>query len=226
MSVIRVPKTWKYFISISIFLLLAIGCSAPNAATPTNLVNEQVQIETSSAPLTTATPFPSKTPATGTTLEPSMTPTITLSSSTTVESAGENTATEEKKTYPQLPPADLYANPDDYEGKRFMVDGVVLGYGYRKFEGKDVYIIQVGVIDYPRPIIVLGFLPNPKLGIHDGIIIGGTGRGAYYGVDPNDPMIFTPVIFGEWYECNLLWDQWKYPYEFWTLNQLEPATVN
>ena len=216
----RVPKPWKYFVSISIFLLLVSGCSGPNVSTSTITVPNQVQVDTPAA-----TPIPINSPAPTNTSQKPNTPMPTISSSATVELTGESD-TEEKKIYPQISPADLFANPDDYDSKRFMVDGVVLGYGYRNFEGKDVYIIQVGVIDYPRPIIVLGFLPNPKLGIHDGIIIGGTGRGAYYGIDPTDPNIFTPVILGEWYECNLLWDQWKYPYEFWTLNQLEPATSN
>ncbi len=216
MFVVRVPKPWKYFVTISVFLLLAYGCSVSNGSTPTVMVTDQVQVQSPSVPESTRTPVPPNTPI----------PTFTITSNMPTETAGEITATQEKKTYPQVSPSDLFANPDDYVGKRFLFDGVVLSYGYRKYEGKDVYIIQVGVIDYPRPIIVLDFLPNPTLGIHDGIVIGGTGGGAYYGIDPTDPKSFTPVIHGEWYECNLLWDQWKYPYEFWDLIKFDTATIN
>lgn len=107
-----------------------------------------------------------------------------------------------------------------------MLDGVVIAYGFRKFEGKDVYVKQVVVPDYPRPIIVSNISPNSKLGMHDGFIVGGTGGGAYYGIDPTDIKSFTPVILDEWYEFNLPWDQWKYPYEFWNPIQLEVVIVN
>ena len=210
---VRVPKPWKFFISISVFLILASGCSVSGLSTPTVIVDDQVQSQSPSAPEPTNTPI---TPM----------PTFILSSNATAELAGEITATEETKIYPQVSPADLYANPDDYNGKRFQFDGVVLSLGMRKYDGKDVYVMQVGVPDYPRPIIVLNFLPNPKLGMHDGIIVGGTGGGAYYGIDPTDSKSYTPVILGEWYEGNLLWDQWKYPYEFWTLIPLEVAVTN
>jgi len=208
-----IPKPWKYFVFILFFLLLAGGCSASSGSTPTDIVTDQVQVQSPSTPETTKTPVPPM-------------PTFTISSSATVEMAGEITATEEKKTYPQVPAADLYANPDDYYGKSFQFEGVVLSLGMRRYEGSDVYVMQVGVPDYPRPIIVLDFLLNPKLGMHDGIIVGGTGGGAYYGIDPTDSKSYTPVIHGEWYEGNLLWDQWKYPYEFWTLIQFDAATDN
>jgi len=208
---VRVPKPWIQLVSITVFLILACGCSGTNVSTPTIIVTDQVQIESPSAPEPTKTLVPPNTPI----------PTFTISSNATVESTGGNTGTEEKKTWPQVSPADLYANPDDYFGKRFMIDGVVIGYGMRKYEGKEVYVIQVGVPDYPRPIIVLDFSPNPRLGMHDGIVIGGTGGGAYYGIDLTDPKRYTPVILGEWYECNLPWDQWKYPYEFWIPIQLD-----
>lgn len=213
MTVVRIPKPWIYFICISIFFLLACGCSASGVSTPTVAVTEKVQVQSPSAPEPTKTPVPPM-------------PTFTVSSNATAEIAGEITATEEKKTYPQVSPADLYANPDDYYGKRFQFEGVVLSLGMRKYNGKDVYVMQVGVLDYPRPIIVLNFLPNPKLGMHDGIIVGGTGGGAYYGIDPTDSKSYTPVILGEWYEGNILWDQWKYPYEFWTLIELEGVVAN
>ena len=213
---VRVPKPWIKLVSITVFLLLACGCSNPTVATPTNIVTNQLQIETSSAPEPTTSLVPPNTPM----------PTYTITPNATASLAGNTTATEEKKTYPLLSPSDLYANPDDYNGKRFQLEGVVLAYGMRKYDGKDVYVIQVGVPDFPRPIIVLNFSPNPKLGMHDGFIVGGTGGGAYYGIDPTDPKSFTPVILGEWYECNLPWDQWKYPYEFWNPIQLEAVNVN
>ncbi len=225
MSVVRVPNPWKYLLSLSIFSLLAGGCSYTGGSTPTISVSNQAQIESALTPEPGTAPLLSNSPAPANTLVPPM-PTLTISSSATVELATETTVTEEKKTWLQVSPADLYANPEDFFGKRFMIDGVVIGLGMRKFEGKDVYVIQVGVLDYPRPIIVLDFLPNPTLGMHDGIIIGGTGGGAYYGIDPTNPKSFTPVILGEWYECNLPWDQWKYPYEFWNPIQLEGLTVN
>jgi len=210
----RIAKLWKIFVSISIFLLLVSGCTVANVSTPTIIVPDQVQVDTSAA-----TPLPGNSPVPTNTQVTPNTPMPTFSSSATVELTGE--PTEGKKTYPQVTAAELYGNPDDYNGKSFMIDGVVIGYGMRKYEGKDVYVIQVGVIDYPDPIIVLNFHANPKLGIHDGIIVGGTGGGAYFGVDPADPTRYTPVILGEWYECNLPWDQWKYPYEFWTPIQFE-----
>ena len=213
MFVIKVPKPWIYFVTISVFLIVTCGCSASSESTPTVVLTDQFQVQSPSTPEPTKTPVPPM-------------PTFTISSNATVEMAGEITATEERKTYPQVPAADLYANPDDYYGKSFQFEGVVLSLGMRKYDGKDVYVMQIGVPDYPRPIIVLNFLPNPKLGMHDGIIVGGTGGGAYYGIDPTDSKSYTPVILGEWYEGNILWDQWKYPYEFWTLIELEGVTTN
>ncbi len=221
MFVNRVPKVWKYLVGISIFILLASGCRGAIVSTPTTTLPNQEQGNASSTPEIGTTLTPGNSPLPTNTPVPQSTIMPTFSSSATVEMAGEKPVTEEKKTYPQIAPADLYANPDDYFGKRFMLDGVVLGFGYRNFEGKEVYVIQVGVLEYPNPIIVLGFLPNLKLGMHDGFIVGGTGGGAYYGVDPTDPKSYTPVILGEWYECNLPWDQWKYPYEFWTPIQFD-----
>ena len=185
MFVKRVPRLWKYLVCVSIISLLASGCSGAIVSTPTTTLPDQVQVNTSLAPLPSNSPAPTNTPET-----PS-TPMPTISPSVTVEFTGE--ATDAKKTYPQVTPAELYGNPDDYNGKSFMIDGVVIGYGMRKFKGQDVYVIQVGVLDYPNPIIVLGFHANPKLGIHDGIIVGGTGGGAYYGVDPTVfPIVILP----------------------------------
>lgn len=217
MSVV-ISKPWRFFISISCFLLFASGCSNTGSTITPIAENGLTQSAPTLAPQSVGTPIPVVSPTTANTPSSTVAPMANSSPTPTAteENIIEDAALDQYGPYPQISPADLYEHPDDYVEKKVMFTGVLISYGTNQQpDGTDAFILQVGIPDYPRPIIVLGFEPNANLGTNDGIIIGGTGGGVYYGIDHTDPDLVTPVIFGEWYECNLPVDQQEFPPEFW-----------
>jgi len=215
---LKVPGQWLWTVCVTGLLLFTSGCSDLQASTPTISASEPAQIESSLTPipsmtaLTISSAVPTKTPLPVQTQSPTLTPT----SIATEGLAMENTATKAVKAYPEILPEELYVNPDKLNGERFMFTGVLIAYGQLRIDGEVQFVLQVGIPEYPRPILVLNTQPNPNMGTNDGVIIGGTGRGVLIGLDPADPNLSTPVVNGEWFECNLPVDQQKFPPEFWT----------
>lgn len=215
---IKVPGQWLWKVCVTGLLFFTSGCSDLKAPTPAISASEPAQIESSFTPIpsmtamTISTAAPTKTPLPVQTQSPTLTPTTMATDGLVVE----NTATKAVKTYPEISPDELYTKPDEYNGKRFMFTGVLIAYGQLRIDGKTQFVLQVGIPGYPRPILVLNTQPNPNMGTNDGVIIGGTGMGVLIGLDPADPNLSTPVVNGEWFECNLPVDQQKFPPEFWT----------
>jgi hypothetical protein len=143
-------------------------------------------------------------------ISPTLTPTPKLSSQIPSKSTAQSPSENSTDQFPSISIDDLYSSPESYYLKSFMINGKLVAFGYIPFNGNNQFVLQVGVGNYIRPIIVLNFSPNDNLRVNNSITVWGYGYGSI-----NDGTNYAPLIIGVGWQTSGAEGQWKAPPNSW-----------
>lgn len=129
------------------------------------------------------------------TATPFLTPTFTI------------TPTIDDWNYPEINPADLYANSAQFSGRRLTITGKIITFGEVELDGNLVFAIQIdpGSPDsqltspYP-PVLVLNLSPDARLAVDLPVHVLGKGANPTLQVRISGFVWEGPVVYGEKWE--------------------------